>query len=185
MMNPEHKGPHISNRHVTFLETPFQKNYMHISARIHLTKQFKALSLVFHNRHVHVHSPLLKKSHLVSNPPLTYMLKFSRLLWLMSCSIITHLQCCATHNQQTVHYMSWQIHQTGIWYTYMAHGWQTVHTNSDTNMPSGVPKGHFCVQWSIDSRNFAIHNDYCTSLHPSSTCHPRHLLLKFISWLMR
>ena len=45
-------------------------------------------------------------------------------------------------------------------------------------MPSGMPQGHFCVQWSIDSRNSAIHNDYCTSLHPSSTCEPRHLLLK-------
>mmetsp|Transcript_91633 Transcript_91633/g.182114 ORF Transcript_91633/g.182114 Transcript_91633/m.182114 type:complete len:95 (+) Transcript_91633:3594-3878(+) len=45
-------------------------------------------------------------------------------------------------------------------------------------MPSGMPQGRFCVQWSIDSRNFAIHNDYCTLLHPSSTCEPRHLLLK-------
>ena len=50
--------------------------------------------------------------------------------------------------------------------------------NTDTSMPSGMPQGHFCVQWSIDSRNFAIHNDYCTLLHPSSTCEPRHLLLK-------
>ena len=50
--------------------------------------------------------------------------------------------------------------------------------NTDTSMPSGMPQAHFCVQWSIDSRNFAIHNDYCTLLHPSSTCEPRHLLLK-------
>ena len=49
--------------------------------------------------------------------------------------------------------------------------------NTDTSMPSGMPQGRFCVQWSIDSRNFAIHNDYCTLLHPSSTCEPRHLLL--------
>ncbi len=49
--------------------------------------------------------------------------------------------------------------------------------NTDTSMPSGMPQGRFCVQWSIDSRIFAIHNDYCTLLHPSSTCEPRHLLL--------
>ena len=49
--------------------------------------------------------------------------------------------------------------------------------NADTSMPSGVPQEHGCVQWSIDSRNSAIHNGYCTSLHPSSSCEPRHRLL--------
>lgn len=49
-------------------------------------KQFKVINLNFHARLIPVHSPLLKNSHLVSHPPLTYMLKFSRLLCLMSCS---------------------------------------------------------------------------------------------------
>ena len=30
--------------------------------------------------------------------------------------------------------------------------------NGDASMPSGVPQEHGCVQWSIDSRNFAIHH---------------------------
>ena len=48
-------------------------------------------------------------------------------------------------------------------------------------MPSGMPQGHFCVQWSIDSRNSAIHNAYRTSLRPSSLFEPRHPSLKVVS----
>ena len=59
---------------------------MHLCWNSIWRKQFKVINLNFHTRHIPVHSPLLKNSHLVSNPPLTYMLKFSGLLCLMSCS---------------------------------------------------------------------------------------------------
>ena len=59
---------------------------------------------------------------------------------------------------------------------------QILSKNTDPSMPSGIPQEHICVQWSIDSRNSAIHNGYCTSLQPSSTCEPRHRLLKKTSW---
>ena len=47
--------------------------------------QFKARSHNFHVELIPVHSPLLRKSCLVSFPPLTYMLKFSGFANLTSC----------------------------------------------------------------------------------------------------
>ena len=66
---------------------PFPKHlHVHLCWDNVWRKQFKVINLNFHSRLIPVRSPLLKNSHLVSNPPLTYMLKFSRLLCLMSCS---------------------------------------------------------------------------------------------------
>ena len=71
---------------------PFPKHlHVHLCWESVWRKQFKVINLNFHARLIPVRSPLLKNSHLVSNPPLTYMLKFSRLLCLMSCS------CAFTH----------------------------------------------------------------------------------------
>ena len=71
---------------------PFPKHlHVHLCWENVWRKQFKVINLNFHARLIPVRSPLLKNSHLVSNPPLTYMLKFSRLLCLMSCS------CAFTH----------------------------------------------------------------------------------------
>ena len=47
--------------------------------------QFKAKGPNFHAELIPVHSPLLRKSCLVSHPPLTYMLKFSGFADLTSC----------------------------------------------------------------------------------------------------
>ena len=66
---------------------PFPKHlHVHLCWDSIWRKQVKVINLNFQTRLVPVHSPLLKNSHLVSNPPLTYMLKFSRLFCLMSCS---------------------------------------------------------------------------------------------------
>ena len=59
---------------------------MHLCWKRVWRKQFKVINLNFHTRHIPVRSPLLKNSRLVSNPPLTYMINFSGLLCLMSCS---------------------------------------------------------------------------------------------------
>ena len=76
---------------------PFPRHlYVHLCWDSIWRKQFKVINLNFHARLIPVHSPLLKNSHLVSDPPLTYMLKFSRLLCLLSCS-------CASHGKN-VHY---------------------------------------------------------------------------------
>ena len=76
---------------------PFPKHlHVHLCWNSIWRKQFKVINLNFHTRLIPVHSPLLKNSHLVSDPPLTYMLKFSRLLCLLSCS-------CASHGKN-VHY---------------------------------------------------------------------------------
>ena len=47
--------------------------------------QFKAEGPDFHTELIPVHSPLLRESHLVSFPALTYMLKFSAWSCLTSC----------------------------------------------------------------------------------------------------
>ena len=63
---------------------PFPKHpHVHLCWDSIWRKQFKVINLNFHTRLIPVHSPLLKKSHLVSDPPLTYMLKFSRSLCLI------------------------------------------------------------------------------------------------------
>ena len=49
--------------------------------------QVKAIGPNFHAELIPVHSPLLWGSYLVSCPPLTYMLKFSRFASLISCLI--------------------------------------------------------------------------------------------------
>ena len=59
--------------------------YVHLCWNCIWRKQVKVIDLNFHTRLIPVHSPLLKNSHLVSDPPLTYMLKFSRLVCLISC----------------------------------------------------------------------------------------------------
>ena len=66
---------------------PFPKHlHVHLCWDSIWRKQVKVINLNFHTRLIPVRSPLLKNSRLVSDPPLTYMLKFSRLICLMSCS---------------------------------------------------------------------------------------------------
>jgi len=56
----------------------FPKSFhMHRCWSLMSRKQFKAKGPNSHAVFVHVHSPLLMKSHVVLDPPLTYMLKFS------------------------------------------------------------------------------------------------------------
>ena len=56
----------------------FSKSFhMHRCWSLISKKQFKAKGPNSHAVFVHVHSPLLMKSHVVFDPPLTYMLKFS------------------------------------------------------------------------------------------------------------
>ena len=63
-----------------------QPLHVHLCWKSVWRKQFKVINLNVHTRHIPVRSPLLKDPHLVSNPPLTCMLKFSGSLCLMSCS---------------------------------------------------------------------------------------------------
>ncbi len=76
----------MTNRILTLTDSLFQEAY--ICAPISNTSlrlQFKARSHNFHVELIPVHSPLLRKSYLVSYPPLTYMLKFSGFANLTSC----------------------------------------------------------------------------------------------------
>ena len=83
---------------------PFPKHlHVHLCWNSIWRKQFKVINLNFHTRLIPVHSPLLKNSHLVSDPPLTYMLKFSRLLCLMSCSYAISSKMCATMSGTRLH----------------------------------------------------------------------------------
>ena len=76
---------------------PFPKHlHVHLCWDNVWRKQFKVINLNFHSRLIPVRSPLLKNSHLVSDPPLTYMLKFSRSLCLMSCSYALVSKICST-----------------------------------------------------------------------------------------
>jgi len=62
----------------------FPKSFhMHRCWSLMSRKQFKAKGPNSHAVFVHVHSPLLMKSHVVLDPPLTYMLKFSGWTYLM------------------------------------------------------------------------------------------------------
>ena len=82
---------------------PFPKHlHVHLCWNSIWRKQFKVINLNFHTRLIPVHSPLLKNSHLVSDPPLTYMLKFSRLLCLMSCSYASRGRCVHNNAKQQV-----------------------------------------------------------------------------------
>ena len=83
---------------------PFPKHlHVHLCWDSIWRKQVEVINLNFHTRLVPVHSPLLKNSHLVSDPPLTYMLKFSRLLCLMSCSYDVNSKMCATTSGTRLH----------------------------------------------------------------------------------
>jgi hypothetical protein len=153
-----------------------------------------------------VRSPLLRESYLVPFPPLTYMLKFSGFADLTSCcagdsrSYVRKLfeatqpadaqECtsqvadaraianpeCATNSAQ----------KTEPWHTKtQAHPrW----TSTCMRIPQalkqaysqGYPESAMHVQRSIGSRNSAIHNDYHTSLRPSSVLEPRYPSLKVV-----
>ena len=154
-----------------------------------------------------VRSPLLRESYLVPFPPLTYMLKFSGFADLTSCcagdsrSYVRKLfeatqpadaqECtsqvadaraianpeCATNSAQ----------KTEPWHTKtQAHPrW----TSTCMRIPQalkqaysqGYPESAMHVQESIGSRNSAIHNDYHTSLRPSSVLEPRYPSLKVVT----
>ena len=182
--HPVYKGPHNSDRHVAFLEILFPNIYMCAFAGIASGENNARSSTLMSI----LGSFLLIRYYwripiLVSHPPLTYMLKFSRLFCLISWSCGSPGNSMHNNASSKLHTL-WQqgLTQQALRLTAQSTYFQ-IETimlkceNADTSMPSGVPQEHGCVQWSIDSRNSAIHNGYCTSLHPSSSCEPRHLLL--------
>ena len=76
----------MSRRILTLVDAFSQKAFIIMSIGKCIFKlQFKARCPDFHVELLLLHSPLLKESCLVSYPPLTYMLKFSRFASLTSC----------------------------------------------------------------------------------------------------
>ena len=85
MKSTVHNDMHMTHRTFTFLDIIFQEAFMRTVAGHSSPKNnSKADGPNSHAELVHVHSPLLVKSHLVFDPPLTYMLKFSGCTYLIS-----------------------------------------------------------------------------------------------------
>ena len=120
---------------------------MHLCWNSIWRKQFKVINLNFHTRLIPVHSPLLKNSHLVSDPPLTYMLKFSRLLCLMSCScaykaVNTMFTAMQVVNSKHCSNTTWCIKQYGLMHSHLAQIENNKNVKTLTQAcPQECPKG--------------------------------------------
>lgn len=148
-----------------------------------------------------VRSPLLRESCLVSFPPLTYMLKFSRFAGLTSCcsesdwTWMCLQQRPSVKKQQKPHSNTEAVTITlnfscqRLPFRKTApnthqHGSASWHMKCPETLKQassqGFPESAVHVQTSIGSRNSAIHNDYHTSLRPSSVLELRYPLLKVV-----
>ena len=154
-----------------------------------------------------VRSPLLRESYLVPFPPLTYMLKFSGFADLTSCCAGKGAR--PRGREPTKHHNKLRSKPEGKqftscrcqgkletcmchWLHTSAQPWhaktQALKINTCMRIPQalkqaysqGYPESAMHVQESIGSRNSAIHNDYHTSLRPSSVLEPRYPSLKVV-----
>ena len=156
-----------------------------------------------------VRSPLLRESYLVPFPPLTYMLKFSGFADLTSCCAWDKLRAVGWSAARICNKgscdASSQVAEAAALFEHscMCHSlhpkaqpWHTKtqvsgHRKDHTCMrvpqalkqaySQGYPESAMHVQESIGSRNSAIHNDYHTSLRPSSVLEPRYPSLKVVT----
>ena len=138
-------------------QNPFPKHlHVHLCWGSIWRKQVKVINLNFHTRLVPVHSPLLKNSHLVSDPPLTYMLKFSRLLCLMSCScaykaVNTMFTAMQVVNSKHCSNTTWCIKQYGLMHSHHAQvedklqRWKHWHKHALRNAPRALLRS--MVNW--------------------------------------
>ena len=146
-----------------------------------------------------VRSPLLRESYLVPFPPLTYMLKFSGFAGLTSCYAGVKKELSSQREQRasrkTFHKLlkpeeavplnvpllpSLEPRHTTTQALARAGACMRIPQALKQAYSQGYPESVMHVQISIGSRNSAIHNDYHTSLRPSSVLEPRYPSLKVV-----